>query len=145
MFKELGAAASGKALRQAVGVAITPILKEARAKAPKGNEYHRTYKGRLVAPGFLSRSIGKKTWLSKHKHFALATVSPLNEGFYGKFFSSSVPRPFAVSRKTSATRSFPEDDFLVEAFESKKQEAVAKFNYEIGKKLDKALQKTRRK
>lgn len=142
LFKEAGAAVSGKALRQSVGFAVTPIVKEARANAPQGAEAHRTYKGRMVAPGFLSRNIGKKTFLSKGKNFASASVQPAGEAWYGKLFSSTVTRPFKTK---SGTRSFPTDDFLAEAFDTKKDEVVRRFYGDIGKRLDKALQKSRRK
>lgn len=142
MFKELGAAASGKALRQSVNFAVTPIVKEARANAPQGNDAHRTYKGRLVGPGFLSRNIGKKTFLSKSKNFASASVKPAGEAWYGSLFSSVVKRPFKTK---TGTRDFPTDDFLADAFDSKKDESVARFYDAIGKYLDKALQKTRKK
>lgn len=142
MFKELGAAASGKALRQSVNFAVTPIVKEARANAPQGNETHRTYKGRLVGPGFLSRNIGKKSFLSKSKNFASASVKPAGEAWYGALFSSSVSKPFKTK---NGTRSFPNDDFLEEAFDSKKDESIRRFYDAIGKYLDKALQKTRNK
>ena len=142
LFKELGSAASGKALRQSVGVAVTPVVKEARARAPQGDVAHRTYKGRLVAPGFLSRNIGKSTFLSKSKNFASASVAPRGEAWYGKLFSSSLPRPFKTK---NGTRDFPEDDFLAEAFDAKKDEMIRRFYDALGKRLDKALRKSRKK
>lgn len=148
LFKELGSAASGKALRQSVGVAMTPVVKQARVWAPEGGEFggeprtHRTYKGRLVTPGFLSRNIGKSTFLSKSKNFASASVAPRGEAWYGKLFSSSLPRPFKTK---NGTRDFPEDDFLAEAFDAKKDEMIRRFYDALGKRLDKALRKSRKK
>lgn len=141
-MKELGAAASGKALRQSVNYAMTPVLQEARKTAPKGNVAHRTYKGRLVAPGFLSRNIGKKSFLSKSKNFASASVKPAGEAWYGQLFSSIVSKPFKTQ---GGTRDFPVDDFLAEAFDAKREVAVQRFYQAMGKNLDKARQRVRKK
>ena len=84
-LKRLSAAASGRVIRTAVNFAMTPALKDARANAPKGGVPHKTYKGRVVAPGFLSRSIKKKSKLARNKKTAWAWLQVDGEAFYGKF------------------------------------------------------------
>ena len=85
-LQALGAAASGKAIKFAAGFAMTPVLKQARANAPKGDSPHPTYKGRTVAPGFLSRSIKKKAKLSRDKKTAWVDIRiGESEAFYGRF------------------------------------------------------------
>ena len=84
-LQRLSAAASGRAIRTAVGFAMTPVLKEARSNAPIGTTSHKTHKGRVVAPGFLSRSIKKKTKLSRNKGSAFAWIQADSEAFYGRY------------------------------------------------------------
>lgn len=92
---ELGPAASGKALRSAVNVSMTPVLKRARANAPVGSVAHKTYRGRTVAPGFLRRSVIKRTRLSRDKQSASSVVGVRGEAFYGvqflEFGTSKMP------------------------------------------------------
>lgn len=135
LFKEMGAAASGKVLRQSVTYAVTPVVQQARKTAPVGSKEHRTYKGRLVFPGFLSRNIGKKSFLSRSKSFASVTVSMVGEAWYGKLFSSAVKKD----------RAFPHNDFLEQAFDSKKEQMLTRFYDKLGKSIDKAFAKTRGK
>ena len=53
--------AAGKTLRSATMKATTPVQREMRNKIPIGKEAHRTYKGRLVAPGFARRSLRRSS------------------------------------------------------------------------------------
>lgn len=53
----LGVAAGEKVMRQALRAAMRPVLEAAKTAAPEGTELHRTYRGRLVAPGFGKRSV----------------------------------------------------------------------------------------
>lgn len=80
---KLGSAAGGKALRNAATVAMTPVVKAAKAAAPVGTKAHKTYKGRLVAPGFLSRNVKKKTYLWKNGLGVSAWVGMSKEAWYG--------------------------------------------------------------
>ena len=82
-LRDLGPAVGGKILRQSVSAAMLPVLKGARQSAPKGSRLHRTYKGRLVAPGFLSRNIRRTSRLSRDGRLASADVRARGEAFYG--------------------------------------------------------------
>ena len=46
------------ASRAALNKALTPVVVTARQKIPKSTNGHKTYLGRIVAPGFASRNIG---------------------------------------------------------------------------------------
>ena len=87
-LSNLGDAASGRVIRSAANFAMTPVLKEARRNAPKGTRPHKTYKGRVVAPGFLRRNIVKKTKLSRDKSRAFASVSARGEAWYGRLIET---------------------------------------------------------
>jgi len=80
----LGGIAGMKALRSAAMSATLPTVKEMKAAAPKGRDVHRTYKGRLVAPGFLSGSITRSSRITK-KGVSVA-IGVKREAFYGVTF-----------------------------------------------------------
>lgn len=73
-----------RTLRSATNAALNPALKALRAAAPRGSESHKTYKGRTVAPGFLSRrGIVKSVRVSKDKTRVLGNVRLAGEAWYG--------------------------------------------------------------
>lgn len=78
----LGAKVKGKALRAAVRAAVKPALNQAKINIPVGDVAHRTYKGRLVAPGFAKRSLRIVARLSKTGEQASAAVGVRKEAFY---------------------------------------------------------------
>ena len=85
-LKELGAAAGGKALRSAVGVAMTPVMQEARRNVPVGTVEHKIHTGERVSPGFAKKSLRKRTRISRDKTRAVATVGLKGEAFYAVQF-----------------------------------------------------------
>lgn len=82
----LGKLDDGKALRAAVREAAKPAVEKAKALIPEGVDAHRTYKGRLVAPGFAKRNIRAVTTLSKDKQKASAIIGVRREAFYAVQF-----------------------------------------------------------
>lgn len=82
----LGKLEDGKALRAAGRAAGRVVADRARALIPKGDVAHRTYKGRLVAPGFASRSIRYIASLSKDKQKVTVIVGVRAEAFYAVQF-----------------------------------------------------------
>jgi len=50
-----------KTLRSAVFKSTTPVVRAMKSKIPVGSRAHRTYRKRLVAPGFSKRSIKRLT------------------------------------------------------------------------------------
>lgn len=85
-LRALGDAARGKVLRSGVRAAIKPAEKAARIRIPASGDAHRTYKGRLVAPGFARRSIRVVTKLSKDGEKASAALGVRKEAFYAVQF-----------------------------------------------------------
>lgn len=85
-LEELGRELGGKQLRGAVSDALQPIVKQIRAAAPVGTRAHKTYRGRLVAPGFLSQSVRKRSKFYKRTGTATAQIGVLAEAFYGVQF-----------------------------------------------------------
>ena len=85
-LKNLGPAVSGKALRSEVGFALTPLKKEVERAVPKGTRAHKTYKGRLVAPGFASRNVFKTAKLDKRRGSVKGSVGFKGEAFYAAQF-----------------------------------------------------------
>lgn len=128
----LGEAVSGRFMRQAAGSAMTPVFKAARQRAPKGSRAHKTYKGRWVAPGFLSRNIKKTTFKSKGGGFVSATVSVNAEAFYGvRFVQKGI---FGKTKKTP-------DPWLQESFDKNEGVVLNKFKQELLKRVDRAMKK----
>ena len=82
----LGKLEDGKALRAAVRAGIKPAEKKAKALIPVGIDAHKTYKGRLVAPGFARRSIRSITKLDRSKQKASAALGVRQEAFYAVQF-----------------------------------------------------------
>lgn len=72
-------------LRSALRQSATPTIRKMRAAAPVGTRTHRTYKGRLVAPGFLSRSVRTRSKIVRghNRTTAVVQIGVLDEAYYG--------------------------------------------------------------
>ena len=79
---------SQKALRSALMQSATPMVRKLRAAAPVGTRAHKTYRGRLVAPGFLRRSVAKSSKLirSANSTVAVVFIGVKKEAYYGVQF-----------------------------------------------------------
>jgi len=82
-LNKLEATLATKTLRNATRAAMVPTHKKIQALTPIGKKAHRTYKGRLVAPGFLKRSI--KLGSRFKDGVASAAIGAKPEAFYGMF------------------------------------------------------------
>jgi len=85
-LEKLGKDLGIKTLRQAASGAMTKTHREIKAAAPVGKKAHRTYKGRLVAPGFLKRGLKKRTRTYKGQGKVVVTIGANAEAFYGVQF-----------------------------------------------------------
>lgn len=103
---ELGAGVQGKYLRQVVREAIKPALRQAEATIPVGDKPHRTYKTKLVPPGYAKMSLRLKTWVSRDKAAATAMIGVLPDAFYVLQFIEL------------GTSKFPAAPWLTPAFEA---------------------------
>lgn len=124
-LQALGPAAGGKALRNAVGFSMTPVRAEFKKRIPKGTRAHKTYKGRVVAPGFASRNITKSTRMSRDKKTVRGVVGVRSEAFYLVQF---------VELGTSKMRAQPT---LRPSFKAKKVEVVKRLQTKLKQNIDK--------
>lgn len=85
-LRALGAAVAVPIMRRAVRRAIKPALEKAENTIPVGSETHRTYRGRLVAPGFAKRSLRVVTRVSGDKTKISAALGVRKEAFYAVLF-----------------------------------------------------------
>lgn len=87
----LDARMSTRVLRSAVRRAARLTLNKMKAAAPQGSVPHRTYKGRLVAPGYLRRSLRVVTKIDRRQGVASAILGTRREAFYGTQFLDQGP------------------------------------------------------
>ena len=128
-LKELGRTVGGNALRSAANAALMPALRKARQTVPVGTVAHKTYKGRLVAPGFLRRSLKRSTKLGRNRNIVFARLGVKEEAFYGVVF---------LERGTSKIQKRP---WLVPAFESTKDESLKLLSERLKKRIEAAAKK----
>ena len=122
----MGANASGKALRNALSSAALPVVKAAKANVPVGTTMHRTYKGRLVAPGFASRSIRRRSRLSRDKRSATVRIGVVPEAFYVVQFLE-----FGKSR-------IARQPWLSKAYNSTRSQVLSRFQSQLKRQIEKA-------
>lgn len=116
--KELGT----KTLRNASRAAMSPTHKKIKALTPVGKRAHRTYKGRLVAPGFLKRSI--KLGSRAKRGVVTASISAKPEAFYGMFL-------------VIGTEKIPARDFFFRVFANDRAGIESRLVSQLKKRIDK--------
>lgn len=116
----------GPVLRKAATAATKPVLDAARGLIPvnKVEELHRTYKGRLVAPGFAKRSIAAKVTLSQDGRAVFASMGVKREAFY------------AVSFVELGTSKMAAQPWLRPAFEKTQSQALRRFAEVLKAQID---------
>lgn len=130
-LKELGEKAGGRVLRAAVTSAALPALNAIKAAAPVGDRVHKTFKGRLVAPGFLSRNLRRKTLKTQDTGRAIVLIGPLSEAFYAKFLE-------AGTTKMSAR------PFMEPMFDAANPAMIARLREQLKKGIDRVVAKTKK-
>ena len=123
---------SPKIAGQALRAAMKPMLKTARANAPRGKEAHRTYKGRLVAPGFLKQNIKIKKLKRRDKTKVAYGLWATKEAWYGQLIETG----------TETIRSKP---WLGPAYARHKGQVVGDFRKEMNKRINKAMKRIKSK
>ena len=111
-----------KTLRNATRAALVPTLKKIKALTPVGKKAHRTYKGRLVAPGFLKRNI--KLGSRFKNGTASAAIGAKSEAFYGMFL-------------VIGTKKIPARDFFFRIFANDRAGIESRLISELKKRIDK--------
>lgn len=124
----VGPKRANRVMKNALKQAATPVVKMARAKAPVGDRMHKTYKGRLVSPGFLSRNIDKQAFVTK-QGTGVVRMGPKAEAFYGTQFLER------------GTRFISPRPWLVPAFEAASSAMLSKFAEALAKLIDKEVKK----
>lgn len=93
---------TGKQLRSVLFKSTTPVLRQMKARIPVGTETHRTYKKRLVAPGFAKRSFRRltgKKYLNQGKLSIAMGVRA--EAYYAiRFYDLG---PYTITRRRQST------------------------------------------
>lgn len=117
----------GPILRKAANAAVKPVLDSARSLIPvnKVEELHKTYKGRLVAPGFAKRSIAAKVTLSQDGRAVFARMGVKREAFY------------AVSFVELGTSKMAAEPWLRPAFEKNQSAVLKRFAEVLKQQIDK--------
>jgi HK97 gp10 family phage protein len=85
-LEKLGQKMGGKILRQAAVAAMLPVKREMKSIVPIGKVPHKSYLGRTLAPGYLSRSIKHGSKFNKKLGTASAWIGVTAEAFYGTQF-----------------------------------------------------------
>ena len=117
-----------KLVAQSVRASMVPMMKQARQNAPQGKDVHRTYKGRLVAPGFLKRNIKLRKMKFKDKTKVGYSLAARKEAFYGKIIEQGF-------RDVSAK------PWLGEAYNSTKSQVESNFRRALLKRIEKGKRK----
>ena len=118
---------ASKILRQAALNATTPLMREAKARVPRGDVAHRTYKGNLVSPGFASRSIKRAS--SVRGGVASVRIGVRREAFY------------AVQFVELGTDKASAQEWLVPAYESQRTNIEKRFADQMRKKIEEVAMK----
>lgn len=99
LSRKLAALGQQPITRADIRGAIEPAYQKAVQTIPVGSELHRTFKGRVVAPGFSQRSIRVVSRVDKNGTVISAALGVRKEAFYAVLFTelgtSKVPaRPW---------------------------------------------------
>jgi HK97 gp10 family phage protein len=137
----LGKSVGGKAFRAAANAAMKPAVAAAKAAAPVGHPPYGpyppktttqdpypkpTYLGRLVTPGFASRSVATKVTMSRDKTEVTVMLGVKPEAFY------------AVQFIELGTSSSPKRPWLEPSFRASLPAVDARFKDELKARMDKA-------
>lgn len=117
-------------LASAASYAMTPVVKEAALRAPQGSVAHKTYRGRWVAPGHLSRNIIKRTRVNRREGWFTVKIGPRREAYYGSQFVE-----FGKDKKHKQKP----NPWLVPAFESQTDTVIKRFEKKIEQKIKQAV------
>lgn len=121
-----------KLTAQALRSAMKPMLSAARANAPTGEDSHRTYKGRLVSPGFLKRNIKLKKLRFRDKSRVGYGLWAQGEAWYGQ----ALERGRKAGRKGKyAWGSIRPDPWLGKAYAAHKDGLSRSFKAEMSKRI----------
>lgn len=143
-LQAMGAAVGGQALKSAAHASMKPAVEAAQAAAPEANPPYgpyatrttpldpypkKTYKGRLVAPGFARRSVAIRTSLARTRDFVKVALGVRREAFY------------AVQFIELGTSKIPKRPWLEPAFRGAVQAVNTRLQERLKALIDRAAQK----
>lgn len=128
-LERLRTGAARTALRHASKKAGEVVRGAAESAAPVGTVAHKTYKGRLVPGGFLSRNVAATVRYLSRKGSVLVRIGPRREAFYGTQFIEV------------GTSKMPKQPWLVPAYESKRAEVEQTFVSELRAAIARAVKR----
>lgn len=122
----LGNVAASKVMRGAMRAAMNEAKKEAEGSVPVGTVTHRTYRGRLVAPGFAKRNLRVVVVRDKSGAPLRALLGVRREAFY------------AVQFLELGTSKMPANPWLVPAFERAQPAVTGKLIDGLRERIERA-------
>jgi HK97 gp10 family phage protein len=129
---DIAGAMAPKELRGTVKGAIEEAEHLARARIPQGTEPHKTYRGRLVSPGFAVSTLHVETYINKRTGAAVAALGTSREAFYATLF---------VELGTVNT---PAQPWLRPAFEESQDPMLRKIADELRARVEKIAKRNAR-
>lgn len=128
-INELGAKFAVKELKGTVLGALEDVEHKARARMPRGTVPHRTYRGRLVSPGFAISTLHIETGTRKRDGAVWAALGVGREAFY------------EVQFQELGTRFHPAQPWLRPSFEESQDAMLAKIAAELRERAKNAAAK----
>jgi len=143
-----------KAMRGAVRRAARQTLNKMRSAAPQGSVAHRTYRRRLVSPGFLRRSLRIVTKVDAGAGRVSAILGVRKEAYYGPQFYDQGPytitqRKYRMAGKRRRTvraikpYTLPKRPWFESTFLADKQVMENNFVQFVRQEIDKAVKRGR--
>ena len=129
-----------KFIAQAIRAAMAPVQRQAKKNAPQGTETHKTYTGRLVAPGFLKRNIRIKRIKKRRSDVIAYSLAARGDAFYGKILEGDWTYKGGRNKQGRQIHKYGRE-WLGRAYTTHGQKMEESFLTALKKRIDKAAQK----
>lgn len=129
-LNELGAKFAARQLKGVVEQALSIALHKARATIPIGIEAHKTYRGRIVSPGYALSTLHIETKLDKKRGAIVGLLGVGREAFY------------AVQFVELGTARVPARPWLRPAFENSDSQMLEEIASELRERVGKIAAKS---
>lgn len=122
---EMGAKLAARELRGTTKAALEEAEHVARARMPQGTEIHKTYRGRVVTPGYALTTLHVETQVLPDKDMVVAKLGVGREAFY------------VVQFVELGTYKMPARPWLRPAFEASEDAMLRTLSDEMRRRIDK--------